>query len=582
MIGFYLSINKREKSAIELSSVTFESFCDLDTVEQNKLYIYQDSNDQMHTSQGYTFYNIGTLSYKRAWRKKALELICHDLEKGESIQNIMQNTGGQFCLIIHRHQDVCVITDKMASFPVFKYEDPNRVNISNIFLLVAKHGHVSMDYQSIAEYLSFDYCFHSTFFNEIEHLEMGTLYQFGEESKIKQYDDYLSGLRFNKYRTLEEISQKSKEIMLQNFSFLRPKDKVFVDITGGFDTRTIAVMLNHMNLNFVGGICGEQILKEADIAAQVAEQLAVNFFDNIKITDQEKFSKILDRHFKITNGVPILYDSSELINYYEFINRNFDIHLTGFAGSQLWDNFLPRLGFFSSRLKLTALFEKYYKYKNIFDNRLMTQKRFYNDLSKKIKQLFIKIGSNRHEDVASFFTTSTFSKYYHGSLLGTHNTIMPIYAPFLEANFAKIMIETSFKIKNNRSIQRTLITELNENLSLLMTSHGFNANIRTKSNIGAKKILRNVARGLMYDFDTLLKLQRFFQSMKKPQPKPAQFQRSFWIDAVNYEWSDHMNIFEIIDPNKLIRHFEREDDPSRLKAKIIYINKLIDECKPRY
>jgi len=577
MIGFYLKIRQNANANVKIFSVPYESFTNLNFIEDQCLYIFESEKAQVVQLNGYTLYNIGTLVYKNVWRKKALEHIIHDLENGEPIQSIMSDTSGQFCLIAHTINNVFVITDKLASFPIFKYQDNNTIQLSNIFMLLVTQNKVTVNYQAIAEYLCFDYCFDRTFFNEIELLEIGTFYQFGPEQKSQVYHNYLTNVQFNKYRSLDVISKKAKEIMLQNFSFLSQDDQIFADITGGFDTRMIVVMLKHMKLDFATGICGEQNLHEADIAAQVAEKLGVKFYSKIKITDKDVFCNIVDKHFKITSGVPILYHSSELINYYDQISQNFDIHVTGFAGSQLWGNFLPRLGFFSSRLKHASLLEKYFKFINIFHSKLVTENSYYENIKAKITQLFNKIGSDRHDEVASFFTTSTFSKYYHGALLGTHNTIMPIYAPFLEANFAKIMIETSFKIKDNRNIQRTLITELNEELSLLMTSHGYNANIGSERNLGEKNILQNIVRGLIYDFDILLKFNRFLQRQMKSSVRLADIQRSFWIDEVKKQWSENMAIFQIIDPNKLKKHLPFDSHASKLKAKIVYLNKIIDE-----
>lgn len=579
MIGFYLKIKPNANVDVKLISIPFESFTNLNFIEDQCLYIFENRNTQVVRSKDYTLYSIGTLVYKSTWRNKALEHIINDLEKGKTIQNIMSDTGGQFCLIVHTINHVIVITDKLASFPIFKYQENNTIQISNILMALVKHNKISVNYQAIAEYLCFDYCFDHTFFNEIKLLDKGSLYQFGPEKKIQEYHDYLANIQFNKYKRLDIISQKAKEIMIQNFSFLSQDDKIFADITGGFDTRTIVTVLKYLNLDFAAGICGEQNLYEADIAAQVAEKLDVKFYSNIKITDKDFFDIIVDKHFKMTSGAPILYHSSELINYYEQISQNFDIHIAGFAGSQLWGNFLPRLGFFSSRLKHSSLFEKYFKFINIFNSNFVTEHSYYENIKTKITQLFNKIGSDRHDEVASFFTTSTFSKYYHGALLGTHNTIMPIYAPFLEANFAKIMIETSFDIKDNRNIQRTLITDLNKELSLLMTSHGYNANIGSERNMGKKNVMQNIARGLVYDFDILLKLNSYLQHKKKSTVRLSDIQRSFWIDEINEQWSENMAIFEIIDLHKFKKHLPFDSHASKLKAKIVYLNKIMQECK---
>ena len=73
---------------------------------------------------------------------------------------------------------------------------------------------------------------------------------------------------------------------------------------------------------------------------------------------------------------------------------------------------------------------------------------------------------------------------------------------------------------------------------------------------------------------------RNFTRKIKPPISPAEFQRSFWIQEVNEMWSDDMKIYELIDRSKLKRHLTHESQILKLKAKIIYLNKLLDECNP--
>ncbi len=588
MIGFYLTINKSANSDIKLSSSQYESPIDSDTFRQQGLYIFNHDHPQTVQSSGYTIFNIGTLIYKNEWRKKALELIICDLNNGKTIQEIMPNTRGQFCLIVHTAGNVFVTTDKLGSFPVYKFEDNDTIQISNIFLPLAKRNNVSVDYQAFAEYLSFNYCFDCTFFNEIVLLDRGTIYQFDPDMKIQRYDDFLSGIAFNKYNNLDEIFRLVKETLENNLSFLSSNDKIFVDLTGGFDTRTIVTILHGMNIDFDVGICGEQIQGELGIAEQVAETLQVKHHSNIKITDVNAFRRIVNKHFEIGNFVPILYHSSELLNYYEHIKRDFDIHITGFAGSQLFDQFLPRLSFFSSRLKHKALFEKTFRFNDIINDNLLTKTLYRENLAKKITKLLEEIGSDVHDEVACIFPLSTFNKYYHGTLAGTHNTLMPFYCPYLESNIVRVMGETSYKLKDDRTIQRALLTKLNQPVSLIMTSHGYNANIgskRTKSTLRRfKKFAKALARQMIYDLGFPIKIMRLVENFSrkvKPPTRLEEIQRSFWIDEVEKDWSDNMTIFEVVDRNKLNKYLANESYNPKLKAKIIYLNRIIEKCRPK-
>lgn len=587
MIGFYLAIDKITNGGIKLFSSVRELLTDLDS-RQKGLCIFEDDHLQMAQGNGYTIFNIGTLIYKNTWQSKALELIIRDLNNGKTIQDMISNTRGQFCLIVHTVTDVFVITDRLSSFPVYIFEDDNTIQISNLLLLLAKNNKVSINKQAFAEYLSFDYCFGSTFFNEIKQLSMATIYQFGTDRKTQIYDNLFSDIRFNRYTDLYEIADVTKETLADNLSFLSSHDRIFVDITGGFDTRTVAAILRSMNIDFKAGICGEQILKESELAEKVAQALGVKFRSDIKITGRHLFNEILNEHFTINTGVPILYYASELINYYKQIKCDFDIHISGFGGTELTTQDLPKLNLLSSRINKKSLFRRLFSYNDIFIDGFLTKSQYYDNLTKKIDGLLQKGDSDLHNEVANFLHFSSVNRCFHGCLVGTHNMIMPFYSPFLESNYLKLMMETSYNLKGLHLIQRKILTELNPRVSSIMTSHGYSANIDFKRPNSAfersKKYARDIVRRAIYQFGFSFKTMNLIKNIMgkvKPPVNLEEIQRSFWVAEVNKTWSDNMEIFELIDQDKLNSNLTKGRDVSKLKAKILYLNRIIKECRPK-
>lgn len=586
MIGFYLTVNKSANSHVKLLLRRCGSPTDWDALEQKGLHIFDDDRSQIDQSNGYAIFNIGTLIYKNVWHNKALECVASELNNGKALREIMPNTRGQFCLVVYTGRNVFVITDKLGSFPIYMFEDNDIIQISNVLLLLAKNNNVSIDHQAFAEYLSFDYCFDSTFFNEIKRLSTATIYQFGEEGKTQLYDNVFSDIHFNKYTDLNKIAGMAKEILVHNLSFLSLDDNLFVDITGGFDTRTVATLLQSKNIDFEAGNCGEQILKESELAETVAQALGVKFHSGIKITDRNMFKKILDQHFMINTGVPILYHSTELINYYERIRREFDIHVTGFGGTELTTQDLPKLNLLSSRINKKSLFQKNFIYSDIFVNGFSTKAQYYDQLAKKIDSLLLKIGSDLHNEVANFLRFSSVSRYYHGCLIGTHNTIMPFYSPFLERNYVKLMMETSYNLKSCHKIQRAILTELDPSVSLIMTSHRYSADMGSKKADNAfersKKYAKDLARQMIYQFGFSVKVMRLIESFARKLKAPvdmAELQRSFWVSEINEMWSDDMAIFEVIDRKKMNNCFTNRQGVSKLRAKILYLNRIVEKCK---
>lgn len=585
---FYFVANRESRAECKVVFVPADSFVPPKRVDHPTLFVSEE-NPQTTKTGGYILSTIGTIIYKDKWGGDALDLIAKDLEKGQDLNSIMKSTRGQFCLIVYSRAGACIVTDMLGSFPVFRYEDEKGTRITNLFLSLAKYQDVTVNPQAVAEYVSFGYSLDRTFFNEISLLKRGTIYVFGTEHGRDVYCDYLSGVEFDKYSNLAEITRLAKDMFLDNFKFLSNNTRILSDLTGGFDTRTNTTLLKCVAVKaFECGICGEQNLRESELAKEIAEVLGVEHHSDIRITDRNVFNSIVEKHFLISAGIPYLYHSSELIHYYQYIERSFDIHVTGFAGSQLFDQFIPRLSVASSKFKVDAILRKLFAYTNVMRSHVLTESDYYANVVEKISEHLREIGSDKHDRVATFFTLSTFSRYYHGFLLGTHNTIMPVYSPFLEGNIARLLIETSWKLKEDRLIQKAILSALNRPVSLVMTSHGFNADVNEGIRTKALRIInnrtRNVMRQLAYDFDPLLRLAARGNRLKKQvrsRMMIPEMQRSFWVEEVNKRWSDDLAVFALIDKQLLGQVLVDNPGSFMLKARALYLNRLIEECNPR-
>ncbi|MHC4175752.1 MAG: hypothetical protein ACYST5_22805, partial [Planctomycetota bacterium] len=116
---------------------------------------------------------------------------------------------------------------------------------------------------------------------------------------------------------------------------------------------------------------------------------------------------------------------------------------------------------------------------------------------------------------------------------------------------------------------------------------GYSANTGSRNANGvferSKNGVKNLARQVIYQFG-LFRIMTFVENMLKKIKPPVnieEVQRSFWVSEVNEAWSDDMEIFELIDRNKLNKCLANERRPSELKAKILYLNRMINECGAR-
>jgi|GEM_PF-3311521 len=584
MIGFYLTLTKGEATPCAVRRSTYESLAQKNAPPHAGLHILDDDRTQLFQKDDSTLLSVGTLIFRNVWKGDALEKIARELADGRSVEEVAAETRGQFCLVVLQPDALCVVTDGLGVFPVYRIVQNGTVQISNVFPLLVGNNRVTFDRQAVAEYLSLRHPVDATLISEIERLEGGIVYRFGKTDSERCYTEGFADLRPRRLTDLGDLSRKVEETLAGNLSFLKPEDRIFADITGGFDTRTNAAIFTALGLRFEGGHCGEQVLNESSLAVKVARALDVKFHTGIKISELEQFRQNFDFHKKIFAGIPLPFHSTELINYYHFIARSHDIHVAGFGGTQQLIQDMKRLTLFSRKLDPKSLCLKYFPLSDLFVDSFITPRSYFESIRHKIDRLLGPLNDPDFDKAASYFRLLTFSRNYHGTLFGAHNTIMPLYSPYEERNLLRITIESAYELKEFHNIQRTILTKLVPEVSRIGTSHGYGASTEPGAGVGTLKKWstrsRNQARRLIYSvkpvFDAMQAAHHLKQRIR-PVVRIGEIQRSFWTDEVNKNWSDDMPILEIIDSRKLAVHAATKPFASRIRAQLIYLNHLATE-----
>ena len=592
MIGFYFHYEYNKDSTLNYHIISYQSFVDIPKVEKNILYVFESEHSVLLQKQDYLIYNIGTLIYNNEFNKKAIELIYKDLGK-KNIKEIVNKFRGEFCLLIKDDKNnIYIITDKLGIFPVYKVEDKKSVQISNIFTILCKFNNLTINYQALSEFMSLredGYCIGSTFFNEITQLDMSCIYQYNKEHSIFRYYDIFDDLNLNTFNKFNEICEETRNILSNNLRFLTNQEKIFVDLTGGHDTRLNATIFKDLGVDYTIGICGEQNIGESRLAEIVANELKMKIIDNYRIKNENQFEDILEEHFNLINGVPYLYHTTELVNYYKEIARDFNIHVGGFGGTELFIQYCKPLDIVSNKFNVNNFLNKYYRYSDLFKDKYISGSDYYDELNKKINYYFEKIGSDKFEDVATPLNFFIYSRYYHGSIIGTHNCLFPYYTPYFESDFVKFMIETKYSVKKYHNIQSKIISEMNRPISLIMTTNGYSANFgefNIRDTISKQSIfLRDLGRRVIFHSNLVAET---FENMRsifnkgKTQDTLEDSDRKYWNNYIHNHYTDKLEIFELIDKNKFDQVLLNHTNKNKYLAKIIYLDKLIRKYNPKF
>lgn len=586
MLGFYLETTASgctDTGVPQTRHLPYETFKDPAEPEQNVLYLFPDDR-AAHLERGaVTLYTLGPFVYRGRWGVPALEAVCDALDSGTAVEDVLRESRGQFFFLLRSDRGLFLAADVVGTFPVYRYDGgphDGTVAYSNLLTaLLARHP-VHLDLQHAAKYLNFNYPVTGTLFEEISTIPRGTLTEIGRGISTTVYEDLLEGLspgcRTDPGRLADEITGTLRD----NTAFLGDGAKVFSDLTGGFDSRLNAALLADRGVRFETGLCGEQNVNETRIAGQAAAVLGCRFTADIAITDPETFRDRLELQFEISNGVPLYLHSTELVNYYLAIRERADLHVAGFGGSELFDNFLPRLSALGSRLRPEHLIMKLYPYADIFRPELLDRPRFHRTLACELSGIISEFGTDEHDLVSSYFTLQTANRRYHGSLIAAHNTILPIYVPYFEKSIVRLLLETPAAFKNNRLLQRMVLASLHPGLSGLVTSSGFAAHPDAiPANPPAKRV-KDILRGLSYDLAPLRKLGRTVGRLGgygNKTPRLAELQRGFWVERLDALWRPDMRVFELLDRNRTDTFLSLNPNRSMYRARILYLERLLTE-----
>lgn len=490
MPAFYISNIVNKVNDIKIFKKYFKE-CKVIKVNDISLNLFYNENDSSFVELGKDcIFNIGVFIYRNEWNGNALQLFLEDYKKENNLAKLLNKTRGQFCLVLYYKKKVYVITDKTGATPIYCYKNGDTIEISNIFLPLAKNNNISLNYTWIEQYLSQGnikevYYFDKNIANEISILDCGSIHAVNKNICQTKYYDICIDLEIGKYKDPEEVINTTKKILSNNLSFLKNDDKIYCDITGGFDTRTNLAVLMHNNIKFNFGnqipteykhLTNRGKYSDLAITKKIADQFNLYLYtytDTKFKPEREKYSEMA---YDFLNTVTDWIHSRRL-GYYNYTKDNLKnkILICGLYGGELLTQCIYRCAQSHENFDIDKFLHRYYPYCDIIKDEYYSEKKYYNNLKTVFANILNNIYFQNFNDAETYiqYLTSyrTFCSKYHGIA----NAIIPTYSPYVEANFMRFMIQTSCKLKSRYLIQRSIISELNPELGNIETSHGYPA-----------------------------------------------------------------------------------------------------------
>lgn len=239
MSQFLITNNREDAEDAEsiLNSYVSNSICIRDLGTDSRIVF--DKSTAVHKKTSTTeFFGFGTFFNKWGFKKNSIS----NVENYEEFITIAKNNlFGHYIFVISEGDFIYIITDKIGPLNVFYSYSNNTFTVSNSLPLVAGTSSTyDLSGQAVKEFLLKESTVgRKTIFKDIYRLMMGDLLKIedkdGEVMSRAIYDYCVDNITF--YEHMERISNY--------FGLLNKYNgKVATDLSGGFDTRTIAAVAN--------------------------------------------------------------------------------------------------------------------------------------------------------------------------------------------------------------------------------------------------------------------------------------------------------------------------------------------------
>ncbi len=344
------------------------------------------------------------------------------------------------------------------------------------FLDCIRESHFNNDfinYESVSEFLVFGACYFT------DTLINGVTKKFRHQKFTLDVNDGL----------IEDYFQKESPFMIKSYidpvkeflSFFESRAdhlrnrRISIDLTGGIDSRLIAVILNSQNISFDAVYSLDSGSNyEAEIARKVAEVLGVRI--DILRSESELTNTELHRLFELSDG---LWDFTKLVslkNTQRWRQKNgYDLVITG-VGGELYKDFWWQQDF------------PFYKQDSVNLGRLLKMRMYPQELDENLlegdfKKAFSNCSDSFIKKMGKYIdvtNTQSYDKIYYEvrikeqiSLLSwITSKYIDSYSPLLEQSILSIGYNLPKRKRFFNNFHRDIISRLNPEVSKIPTTEG--------------------------------------------------------------------------------------------------------------
>ena len=395
-------------------------------------------------------------------------------ELGRSrIEDACRLLKGIFLLVVEsrKNGDIHVFVDNAGLYQAFHTSD----TVSNSFLELVRHegcGVKDLSPEGVAEFLHFGWLYsHRTYFEAISRVRRDEILRVsrgGEKIKITFLRKSGLDLDARPFPPPESIGEYFRKLALSLGNC-----NVSVDLTGGNDTRLVAVMLDHFGLPFeTASSGGAEEYEDVSYGKKVAAALGHGFFGTIQSISS--LERDINEVFHATEG---LYDVLYYHRLYQLQDarrkRGVDTMISG-VGGELFKDFwwLQDFPFYSRKASNIERF---------VNMRVMPFEPMSGILAEPYAGASANLKGNLKAALSRYVldtNTRTYDNIFYNVILGgvagriltSHGNYLKCFAPFLDLDLARMgfNLKTGWRCYN--LFHRKAITEISPRLAALATT----------------------------------------------------------------------------------------------------------------
>ena len=324
-----------------------------------------------------------------------------------------------------------------------------------------------VDHQAVVDFLTYGYLtFGRTLSSKIRRLQPDQIARVRKGAAVE--------FLHRPVRDISEPPQYSVDDILRNLAGAVNEEKVSVDLTGGIDTRLIAITLDYYGMKFEvahAGTRGNTDMAIAEVvAAALGRELVVTYHD------PTNFESVLPELFRTCDGLlDISKDHLGLQMQHERLARGITLVIAGDGGPLHKDqNWLQDFPFYARRKPNVQKFCNYRVAPVVANYALFSD--HYADLARTYRQRALEF-INRHVVPGN---TQTYDQvYFHlnapdslGRFASNHAGMVDVYSPLCERDAVAYSYHLPRTQRFFNNFHRNSMTRLNPRVARIRTTEG--------------------------------------------------------------------------------------------------------------